>query len=804
MRIYKIWILVLMCICFCNGLFSQELFVLTDEKTGMQGVVDVNGNVVIPYKYEHLYQRQWGLKSHFLFVKNSHMGVLDSKGTICVLNIYEDIIIADEENNVIVAEKDGKMGLIDFSGNIKLPFHYDEVLNDELKGSLVTVGKYEKEDIKLGVVSLKEKKEVVPCEYEAILMGTLIYEQNFCNDPLFIENKAQSPLIAVKKKGKIGFVNQQGKMVIPCRYEENASFQNHIAKETFVGDHAEYSIVDNYNAYVFQEGKTTFIKNGKVGLMDETGKEIVPANWSSIRNYPSNEITDGSGTYIHLPKKCTYEYATATMNGKGSVLLDKNGKACTDYYEDIWEDEGFVVYKENGKYGLLNLSTKERVTPAYYDGLYAVNEGYIIYKKDGKCGYLDRSGNDRYSTYDEVSPFKNGYAIVKKKGKFGYVASGYSDPIPCIYEHASPFNEEGLAIVKKDGKRGVINVKGKTIVPFKYDDIKADEKNMCFKVNIGGRWNDGAKYGVIGFDGNEMVAPRYSEERLQIEMAKSKKNHSNVMVAQQTEKEEDSTEDMMPFSEVDTNIPSVASKNNDLYVFIIANEDYPMKKVPFALNDGRVFKEYCVKTLGVPLNHIKLYEDATTGQTISCVEQMKQAAIANSGNVNIIFYYAGHAFPDEATKGAYLLPVDGDSKITATGYSLEKLYQELNSVQCASVLCFIDACFSGATRDDELLLEGRGVAIKAKEAVPEGNIVVFTSATGAETAHQYKEKKHGLFTFYLLKKLQETKGNVTLGELADYVIDNVKRTSFDVNSKIQTPTVIPSAGVQNKWRNIKL
>lgn len=102
------------------------------------------------------------------------------------------------------------------------------------------------------------------------------------------------------------------------------------------------------------------------------------------------------------------------------------------------------------------------------------------------------------------------------------------------------------------------------------------------------------------------------------------------------------------------------------------------------------------------------------------------------------------------------------------------------------------------------LLTGRGVAIKVKEDVPRGNVVVFTSATGDETAHQYKEKKHGLFTYFLLKKLKESKGNVTLGELGDYITANVKRTSFDVNNKIQTPTVIPSATMMQKWRNIKL
>ena len=85
-----------------------------------------------------------------------------------------------------------------------------------------------------------------------------------------------------------------------------------------------------------------------------------------------------------------------------------------------------------------------------------------------------------------------------------------------------------------------------------------------------------------------------------------------------------------------------------------------------------------------------------------------------------------------------------------------------------------------------------------------GNMVVFSAAQGDETAHQLEEKGHGLFTYYLLKQLQQTNGNVTLGELSDYVIKQVKRQSVVINDKKQTPTVIPSQAVINNWQGITL
>jgi hypothetical protein len=80
-------------------------------------------------------------------------------------------------------------------------------------------------------------------------------------------------------------------------------------------------------------------------------------------------------------------------------------------------------------------------------------------------------------------------------------------------------------------------------------------------------------------------------------------------------------------------------------------------------------------------------------------------------------------------------------------------------------------------------------------------MVVFSAASGEETAYPYKEKHHGLFTYYLLKKLQMSKGNMSLGDLQDYVTDEVAKKSIVVNGKSQTPTVTPSANIGEGWRS---
>jgi len=83
-------------------------------------------------------------------------------------------------------------------------------------------------------------------------------------------------------------------------------------------------------------------------------------------------------------------------------------------------------------------------------------------------------------------------------------------------------------------------------------------------------------------------------------------------------------------------------------------------------------------------------------------------------------------------------------------------------------------------------------------------MVVFSAAQGDETAFPHREKEHGLFTYFLLKKLQETKGDVTLGELSDYITTNVRQQSILINRKSQTPSVTPAPAITNTWRNKKL
>lgn len=253
-------------------------------------------------------------------------------------------------------------------------------------------------------------------------------------------------------------------------------------------------------------------------------------------------------------------------------------------------------------------------------------------------------------------------------------------------------------------------------------------------------------------------------------------------------------------SKVDKDIPISNKKNNKTFAVIIANEKYEsVASVPFALNDGRIFREYCIKTLGIPEKQVKYLPNATGNQIKAQVTWLQNICEVFE-DAQIIFYYAGHGIPDESSRTAYLLPVDGIGTDISTGYKLDNLYAALGKIPAKNVTVFMDACFSGSKREDGMLASARGVAIKARSGMPQGNMVVFSAAQGDETAYPNNEEKHGMFTYYLLKKLQDTKGDVTLQELGDYIIKNVSQQSILLNGKRQTPCVTPSTILGEDWK----
>lgn len=496
-------------------------------------------------------------------------------------------------------------------------------------------------------------------------------------------------------------------------------------------------------------------KEGRYGLCDDKAKEIQPCQFGFVM--PQDEFI----TILSLDKK---KYGIADYNGH--IVLNCVSSAPISFYMNNKLDTYLVGAKETndrfvgGKYGIISRHPLKVLTPAKYDD-YGYMLNCMAVSIGGKWGVVDANGDEivklqyadvRLATADLFSVNVGGKIDKNKKtigGKWGLVDSKGNTLIPCQYDEPIIFKQD-VAMVKKDGEVKLI-------------------KNPLVD--------------------NSAVTIAQST------VASYKKKASGPAVSRYP----------APDSDVDKDIPQASKKSENTFAFVVANENYPDAPVPYALNDGRMFAQYCEKTLGIPQKNINLYEDATYGNIVTMMDKIKNVATAFEGEASILLYYAGHGFPDEKQGSAYLLPIDGSgSEISTTGYSLKHLYDELSRLPLKRVVVLLDACFSGAKREDDMLAQSRGVAIKVKEEHPQGHLLVFSASQGDETAHQMAEKHHGLFTYYLLKGMQQLKGNANWGDLTDFVTKNVKRQSVVINNKKQTPTVIPSSEISTTWRTINL
>ena len=198
------------------------------------------------------------------------------------------------------------------------------------------------------------------------------------------------------------------------------------------------------------------------------------------------------------------------------------------------------------------------------------------------------------------------------------------------------------------------------------------------------------------------------------------------------------------------------------------------------------------------------------------IAKFKKLMEFDGENNNFIFYYSGHGMPDEKTNDPYIMPVDISGYTVNQAISLNNLLKDFSNAEYNSCTLFIDACFSGVSRSPEPLIKVKGVGkwkVKKKTSTRSffdfdltttsknkntdfvnqnigEKMILFSSSSGDETSLTDEKKQHGLFTFHLLKKLNETKGDVSTSELFKYVKNKVGVESIMNFNKQQTPEIL--------------
>lgn len=605
----------------------------------------------------------------------------------------------------------------------------------------------------------------------------------------------------VKLNGKYGVVNSKLEEVIPCEYDEITS--------------------------VMGEDKITFFlveKGSALGLFTDLGEQLLACEYSTISCLPNLFV-------VSLPDQ-------------SHGLVDYNGQPLFPFVSDsiISVLPDYILLADtSGRYGALNYCG-EVIVPVK-NKLEAISKKVEQYAKKNDLVAVNVDMQSRIKISYDAFTYRY-HQIARQKNTFSYFAKNYVEQIINEWQKKGEFEKitdwqkrvngetrkQKVFMLTKDAEEAYID---KCVQRLPADEVAIvgsyDPDNETYRIRTKYREEDilvpvamkdamtfKSKFSQLKktptfyveddtialaeynfYLSDDVIYKFNNEASLTYNIAQVDYNFDEISIDPvigsivSKGKQTFSTSNItIGNSDVDIHIPVTDKKQENTFVVIIANKNYDeAPNVDYAFNDGYMFKEYCIKTLGIPSSNIRFKEDATFNNIRESVNWIRDIATNKVYRTNskFIFYYSGHGVPDELTRSMYLLPKDGVAmNISTTGYNISDLYKVLSETSSES-LVLLDACFSGFAKSGSALASTKGV-VKVTNGAPKGNTVVFSASSSNEVAHQYEEKSHGLFTYYLLKKLQETKGNVSLGELFDYIEKEVVRTSVTKNHKSQTPS----------------
>ena len=249
---------------------------------------------------------------------------------------------------------------------------------------------------------------------------------------------------------------------------------------------------------------------------------------------------------------------------------------------------------------------------------------------------------------------------------------------------------------------------------------------------------------------------------------------------------------------VDVDMPPKTRMNNpDALAVVIGVESYQyVPDAAYAYNDAEVFREYLAETMGMKRQRIKLATNskATQAEFIKLLGPNGWLARnITKGKSDVVVYFSGHGIASPDAKSSGLLPHDVDPNYSV-GVQTTQLYQDLAEMGAKSVTVFLDACFTGQTRNSEMLIaNARPIVIKPLAAAVPNNVTVISAASGSQISGALEEKEHGLFTYYLLKGLggdadANKDKSINISELKLFVSAKVQEQAA-LNGREQTPEI---------------
>ncbi|MCS7004551.1 MAG: WG repeat-containing protein [Cytophagales bacterium] len=459
------------------GLRAQVPYslVVFQSKEGLYGYENATtGEVIVSPKYRFAAPFQGGFAA--VQFPNGKWGYVNQRGREIVGAVYDGATdfkegyaavcngcIADLANHQFHG---GKWGFINQYGSLVIPLKYDDAqgfsegLASVCIGCYVEIVKKEDDVGHFGVIRHSGNRgyintadeEVIPFQYEEALPfseGLALVRKNnkfmyLSKEGLIVSNQYDwgesvvGGIAKVKRENKFGLINNKGKEILPAEYDLISDFH-----EGF--------------AFVCKGCQKIDFEKGNYGVISLSGKLVIPAVYKKIKNF-SHELFK---VYTHDKKQGFIN----KYNNEEPLMFDE---------ADDFVSDGFVHVKKNGKFGIMD-ETGRLLTECKYDKIDDFSDGMAKAKIGEQFLFINNEGKELLlkNQYEQVSNFRNGFAAVRKNNKWGYINKAGEEKIKPEYDKITPYGfSEGLAAVYKYGKWGFVNTDGEIVIPFQYDEVE--------------------------------------------------------------------------------------------------------------------------------------------------------------------------------------------------------------------------------------------------------------------------------------------------------------------------------------------
>ena len=307
-------------------------------------------------------------------------------------------------------------------------------------------------------------------------------------------------LALVIKSDQLGFIDKSGKLVIPFQYEEGESFQ---------------------------EGLAIVSKDGKFGMIDRNNHAVIPLKYELIGSfYSSLAVVADEENYgyvnkkgeVIIPLELEYAkdfdkgYAVVQLNGKMGMIntIGKLSVSAEYQWLETFNQYGLARAKGDSLYGILNQNGSVKL-PFQYDRIGEFSHGLSLIAAGGKYGYIDRIAETKIPLDFDFIPeavvwgkFESGYTKFLHQRKYGIIDSAGNKIFPAIFEDVKSYHPTQLVAVKKRGKWGYTNQSLKLVIPYQYDEAFTFQHER-------GIIKQEERYGIIDPKGKYLIDAEYTK-----------------------------------------------------------------------------------------------------------------------------------------------------------------------------------------------------------------------------------------------------------------------------------------------------